>query len=363
MKIAPVVLAGGKPGLFEKLTGNLPKTYIKVGGRRLYQYAADALAATFGKVYVAAPHPEKMPYVYVEERGEGIERAIAAAETYLGAETHMLIAYGDVYTEPAAYRSLVETAISTGADGAVLAVPKKATKGYGTLETRPGGLLARVGGESQWIFGGIALLPRDFVKTLYDAPFYQALNQYAAVRKIAVAPWGGVWHDVNYPEDLLPLLEHVAPRHTYISSGAKVSPTAVLEGPVVVEEGAEVDHYAVVKGPVYIGRGAFVGSHTLIRNYTYIEEGAVVGNAAEISHSLIGERATIGRASFISYSVVGEDAVVEPNATTMSILREGRERLEPIEVRGRTYFKLGALIPRATRVPAGTVLKPGTGWQ
>jgi glucose-1-phosphate thymidylyltransferase len=72
MKIAPVVLAGGRPGLFEKLTGNLPKTYIKVGGRRLYQYAADALAATFGKVYVAAPHPEKMPYVYVEERGEGL---------------------------------------------------------------------------------------------------------------------------------------------------------------------------------------------------------------------------------------------------------------------------------------------------
>jgi glucose-1-phosphate thymidylyltransferase len=363
MKIAPLVLAGGRPGLFEKLTGNLPKTYVKIGGKRLYQYAADALAATFGRVYVATPYPEKAPYIYTEERGEGIEQAILTAETYLGAETHILLVYGDVYVEPAAYRTLVETAISTGADGAVLAVPRKATRGYGTLETKPGGLLARVGGESQWIFGGAALLPRDFVKTLTHATFYEALNQYAATRKIAAAPWGGVWHDVNYPEDILPLLEHAAPRHTHISSGARVSPTAVFEGPVVVEEGAEVDHYAVLKGPVYIGRGAFVGSHTLIRNYTYIEEGAVVGNAAEISHSLIGERATIGRASFISYSVVGEDAVVEPNATTMSILREGRERLEPIEVRGRTYFKLGALIPRATRIPAGTVLKPGTGWQ
>jgi Nucleoside-diphosphate-sugar pyrophosphorylase involved in lipopolysaccharide biosynthesis/translation initiation factor 2B, gamma/epsilon subunits (eIF-2Bgamma/eIF-2Bepsilon) len=363
MKIAPVVLAGGKPGFFEKLTGNLPKTYIKIGGKRLYQYAADALSTIFGKVYVATPHPEKAPYIYVEERGEGIERAILDAEAYIGAETHILLAYGDVYVEPAAYRTLVETTVSAGADGSVLAVPRKTTRGYGVLETKPGGLLARVGGESQWIFGGLALLPRDFVKTLTHATFYDALNQYAAVKKIVVVPWGGTWQDVNYPEDLLQLLEYVAPKHTYIASNAKISPTAVLEGPVVVEEDAEIDHYAVVKGPAYIGRRAFVGSHTLIRNYTHIEEGAVVGNAAEISHSLIGEKATIGRASFISYSVVGENAVVEPNVITMSMLKEGRERLEPIEVRGRIYFKLGALIPRDTRIPAGTTLKPATGWR
>jgi len=125
MKIAPLVLAGGKPGLFEKLTGNLPKTYLKVGGRRLYQYAADALTATFGRVYVASPYPENAPYIYVEERGRAIEQAILTAETYLGAETHILLVYGDVYVEPAAYRTLVETAISAGADGAVLAVPRK----------------------------------------------------------------------------------------------------------------------------------------------------------------------------------------------------------------------------------------------
>nr|NAZ34565.1 NTP transferase domain-containing protein [Pyrobaculum sp.] len=100
MKIAPLVLAGGRPGLFEKLTGSLPKTYVKIGGKRLYQYAADALAATFGRVYVATPYPEKAPYIYTEERGEGIEQAILTAETYLGAETHILLVYGDVYVEP-----------------------------------------------------------------------------------------------------------------------------------------------------------------------------------------------------------------------------------------------------------------------
>ncbi len=360
MKIAPVVLAGGRPGLFEKITGNLPKTYVKIGGRRLYQYAADALYSMFGRVYVVAPQPEREVYTYIEEKAVGVEEAIATAEAHISSETYLLLAYGDVYVEPAAYRSLVEAVVSTAVDGALLAVPRRVTKGYGVLETREGGLLDRIGGEGQWIFGGVALLPRDVVKKMSN--LYEALNHFAKIRKIAVVPWGGVWHDVNYPEDLLQLLEHTAPQSTYIAKSAKVSPTAVLEGPVTVSEDVEIDHYAVVKGPAYLGRGTFVGSHTLVRNYASIEEGATVGSSAEISHSLIGERATIGRASYISYSVVGEEAVVEPNVVTMSMLREGRERLEPIEVRGVRFYKLGALIPRRSRITAGTTLQPSHGF-
>ncbi|MGK0548118.1 MAG: NDP-sugar synthase [Pyrobaculum sp.] len=362
MKIAPVVLAGGTAGIFEKLTGQLPKTYIKIGGKRLYQYTADALLAIFGKVYVAAPRPEDNPYIYVEERGTGVERAISAAEAYLGAETHMLIAYGDVYVESYAYRSLIEATATTGADGAVLAVPRKATKGHGVLETKAGTLLAKIGGEGQWIFGGLALLPRAALRIIEQAGLYEGLNQIAQRSKIAVVPWSGTWHDVNHPEDLMQLLEYTAPRNTIIAKTAKVSPTAVLEGPVVIEDGVEIDHYAVIKGPAYIGKGAFIGAHALIRNYTDIEEGAVIGSSTEVSHSLICERATVGRGSFVSYSVVGEEAVLEPNIVTMSVLREGRDRLEPIQVRGQVYYKLGALIPRKARVSAGTTLPPGAGW-
>ncbi|MEM1597488.1 MAG: NDP-sugar synthase [Pyrobaculum sp.] len=359
MKIAPVVLAGGKPGPFEKITGQLPKTYVKIGGKRLYQYPADILARLFGRVYVATQAPEEKPYTYIEEPGRGIEEALSAVESFLGAETHVLVAYGDVYVEEGAYRAVVEGAVTAGADGALLAVPRRATRGYGVVETKAGGILAKIGGEGQWIFGGVALLPRGIVKDA--ASLYDALNAAAQRMKIVVVPWGGVWHDVNHPEDLIQLLEHVAPRRTYIAE-AKVSPTAVVEGPVVIEEGAEIDHYAVVKGPAYVGRDVFIGSHALIRNYAYIEEGSVVGSSAEVSHSLICEKATVGRASFISYSVVGPDAVVEPNVVTMSVLREGRERLEPIEVRDKKFYKLGALIPRGARIPAGTILPPGHGW-
>lgn len=360
MKLAPVVLAGGKPGAFEKLTGNLPKTYLRIGGKALFQYAADALLSIFNKVYVVAPSPMEGLYTFIEEKGAGIEQALASADAYIGPETHILVAYGDVYVDPSAYRALVESAITAGADGAILAVPRKSAKGYGVVESR-GGFLAKIGeGEGQWVFGGVLLIPREAARRIASIGLYEALNEGAW--KIAVAPWGGVWHDVNFPEDVIQLLEYVAPTHTYIARDAKISPTAVIEGPVVIESKAEIDHYAVIKGPAYIGKEVFIGSHTLIRNFADIENGAVVGSAAEISHSLVGKNATIGRGSFVSYSIVGDNAVVEPNVITMSVLREGRERLEPIYVRGKQYYKLGALIPRGSRISSGTTLPPGHGW-
>ncbi|MEM0468505.1 MAG: NDP-sugar synthase [Pyrobaculum sp.] len=362
MKIAPLVLAGGKPGAFEKITGHLPKTYIYVYGKRLFQYAADTLAEYFKKIYVVAPVPEEGNYIYIEERGEGIEKALAAADSYIESESHVLLAYGDVYVEAAAYRDVVEAVISMGADGAVLAVPRKFTLGYGVVRTGPGQTFAGFGGEGQWIFGGVALLPREVIKLVAKLSIYEALNELARVKKIVVVPWGGVWHDVNHPEDLLQLLEHLAPVYSKIAKGAKISPTAVLEGPVVVEEGAEVDHYAVLKGPVYIGREVFIGSHAFVRNYTDVEAETVVGSSVEISHSLISRNAHIGRGSYISYSVVGEGAVLEPHVVTKSVLRIRRDRLEPVEVRGKVFYKLGALIPKGARVAAGSVLEPGYGF-
>jgi glucose-1-phosphate thymidylyltransferase len=362
MRVAPVVLACGRPGAFEGLTGGLPGSHVKVGGKRLYQYAADALLRLFGRVYVVAPRPGAGPYTPIEGRSETLEGALLEADAHLGAETHVLFARGEVYVGPAAFAALVEGAASAGADGAVLAVPRSATAGYITLRTRCGELLAGVGGESQLVFGGAALLPRDVIEALDGRQLGEALGEAAETRKIVVVPWAGAWHEVSYPEDLIALLEHVAPRETRIASGARISPAAVIEGPVCIEEGAEIDHYAVIKGPAHVGRGAFVGSHALVRNYADIEAGAVIGSGAEVSHSLVGERATIGRASFISYSVIGEEAVVEPGVMTMSVLREGRERLEPVEVRGRRYYKLGALVPRGSKVPAGTILRPGHGW-
>jgi glucose-1-phosphate thymidylyltransferase len=357
--IIPVVAANEYNELFKPLTGG----YIaeaRLGGRPLYRYAADILWEMFGRVYVASRTAEGGRYEPLQVDGNSAEDAVRAAGQLCASGDKLLVASGSVVTERDAFRALVEAAASAGADGAVLAVPLRSRGGLAIAMS--GGSLAGIGGEGQLAYGGAALIPGRAAKLFEGAEFPQALAEAAREMKIAVAVWGGRWFKVEEPVDLVAALELVMPNATYIAADAKISPTAVIEGPVAVESGAEIDHYAVVKGPAYIGRGAFVGAHALIRNFSDIEEGAVVGSSAEITHSLVGPRATIGRGSFVSYSVVGEGAVLEPNVLTKSVLRGGRGRLSPVEVRGRELYKLGALIGRGARVDAGTVLEPGQGF-
>ncbi|MFB6490602.1 MAG: NTP transferase domain-containing protein [Thermoproteus sp. AZ2] len=356
MRTLALVVANEASEAFKPLTGGA-KAMASLGGRRLFQYIAEELRQVFGDVYVASPEPLE-GYNWVEAGPS--ESALAKALELAPTAERALVADGSVITEAGAIRALVEAAASSGAEGAVLAVPSRA-RGL-AISMGAEGLLAGLGGESQLIYGGLALLPAKALRAAEGLSIAPLLAKAAEASKIAVAVWSGRWHRVEEPVDLLTALEHVMPDATYISPRAKISPTAVIEGPVKIEEGAEVDHYAVVKGPAYIGRGAFVGAHALVRNFADIEAEAVVGSSAEVSHSLIGARATVGRGAFVSYSVVGEEAVVEPGVLTMSVLRVGRERLRPIEVRGREFYKLGALIPARARVKAGSTLEPGQGF-
>lgn len=360
MDIVPIVVANERHSSFEPLTGGL-KSSIRLGGKPLYRYVADILYKIFGRVFIASSEYMEGPYNFLEVKGTSAEEAIAAAEELMASADRLLIADGSIIVEEGAVKALIETMMSAGVESGALGVPTRGVRGL-PLEVGAGNLLRGVGGESQLLYGGIAILPRRAVKLAQDGLKFSSILRELSSNGVAVAVWSGRWLKVEEPVDLIDALELVAPSSTFISSKAKISPTAVIEGPVFVDEGAEIDHYAVIKGPAYIGRNAFVGAHALVRNFADLEEGAVVGSSAEITHSLVGPEATVGRGSFVSYSVVGAGAVLEPNVATRSVLREGRTRLRPIEVRGREFYKLGALIGRGERISAGAVLEPGRGF-
>lgn len=357
--ILPIVVANEYDELFKPLSDGY-KALVRLAGKPLYRHMADLVSQIFGKAYVAIKGGVEDRYNVLDVEGGSISDAVMAAGGLSAIADRLLIADGAVITELGAIRALVETMASTGADGAILAVPTRRREEV--LVSISGGYLAGVSEEGQLAYGGIMLIPNKASRLFEGSSLRSALASIAAEFKIGVAVWGGKWFKVEEPLDLVEALELVMPEATYISAGAKVSPTAVIEGPVHVEAGAEIDHYAVIKGPAYIGENAFIGAHALVRNFSDVEEGSVVGSSAEITHSLVGPRSTIGRGSFISYSVVGEGAVVEPGVLTKSVLREGRERLKPIEVRGRELYKLGALIGKGARIEAGSILKPGEGF-
>ena len=295
----------------------------------------------------------------VAQRSPGIMGAVLdALNEAPGSPTHALIVFADFVASGNPYGEVLNAAVEAGAESAVLVVPRPDVEGFVRVDVGAG-RVARFG-SGRYVFGGVALVP---TQALRGDDFYEALNSHAASAGVVAVHWSGRWHAVDYPWDLVYALE-VALDYSgiYISPSARVSRTAVIDGPVYIDEEAEVDHYAVVKGPAYIGRRAFVGAHSLVRNYSDVEEGAVVGAYTELNHTLVEPSAFIGPHSYVAYSVVGEGAVVEPGVRTLAILREPLRRMRPIEVRGREFYKLGAFIRAGTRVPAGSVLGPGYGF-
>ncbi|MEM1605523.1 MAG: hypothetical protein QXW41_04695 [Fervidicoccaceae archaeon] len=159
---------------------------------------------------------------------------------------------------------------------------------------------------------------------------------------------------LNEPRSFLHAIKAAMRRYssTIIKPTARISPTAVIEGPVYINDGAVIDHYAVIKGPVYVGPGAFVGSHTLIRNSVSIEPGAIIGSGAEVKRSYIGRGASIGSKCYIADSLVGEEAMVRPSCITINY--------DPLEARRPGFEKMGSIIGERSIVDSGSVLKPRT---
>jgi glucose-1-phosphate thymidylyltransferase len=159
---------------------------------------------------------------------------------------------------------------------------------------------------------------------------------------------------LNEPRSFLHAIKAAMRRYssTIIKPTARISPTAVIEGPVYIDDGAVIDHYAVIKGPVYVGPGAFVGSHTLIRNSVSIEPGAIIGSGAEVKRSYIGRGASIGSKCYIADSLVGEEAMVRPSCITINY--------DPLEARKPGFEKMGSIIGERSIVDSGSVLKPRT---
>src|SRR5690606_31694042 len=60
-----------------------------------------------------------------------------------------------------------------------------------------------------------------------------------------------------------------------------VHPTAIVEGPLVVEEGAEVGPFAYLTGPVYLAAGAHIGHAARVRGPVVLGPGAKVMHASE----------------------------------------------------------------------------------
>lgn len=130
----------------------------------------------------------------------------------------------------------------------------------------------------------------------------------------------------------------------WVARSAKVAPTALLCGPVIIGKDAEVRHCAFVRGKAIVGEGAVVGNSTELKN-------VILFNKVQVPHynyvgdSILGFRAHMGAGSITSN--IKSDR--SPVKITM-----GGECLET----GR--IKMGAMLGDGVEVGCNSVMNPGT---
>ena len=129
----------------------------------------------------------------------------------------------------------------------------------------------------------------------------------------------------------------------WIAKSAKISPTASITGPVIIDENAEIRHCAFIRGKAIIGKNSVVGNSTELKN-------AILFNNVQVPHynyvgdSILGYKAHMGAGSITSN--------IKSDKTNVQI--KGKEIIDT------NLRKVGAFLGDGVEVGCNSVLNPGT---
>jgi len=130
----------------------------------------------------------------------------------------------------------------------------------------------------------------------------------------------------------------------WIHKNAKVSESAEIHGPCIIDDGAEIRHSAFIRGSVIIGKNSVLGNSCEIKNaimYDFVQ----VPHFSYVGDSILGSHSHMGASSIISNLKSDKKNI---------IIKYNDEILET------GMRKIGAFLGDNVEVGCGCVLNPGT---
>lgn len=130
----------------------------------------------------------------------------------------------------------------------------------------------------------------------------------------------------------------------WIHKNAKVSKSAEINGPCIIDDGAEIRHNAFIRGSVIIGKNA------------------VFGNSCEIKNAILFDDVQVPHFSYVGDSIIG----YKSHMGASSIISNLKSDKKNIIIRNHDKFietglrKIGAFLGDNVEVGCGCVLNPGT---
>lgn len=311
----------------------------------------------------------------LQEKPLGIADALKSAEPFLQGRV-LMVSPNDVFGI-SAYNRIIQESSKTSALSYVL--------GYQVKEYFPGGYLEvdsqdnlkhimekpSPGKEPSNLVNILVHLhndPRkvlDYIKTVRTArdDVYECAldNMVRDGHKIKVIPYGNFWAPLKYPWHILKVMEHfLGQTKPYISTTARISEKAVIEGKVILADNVRVLENAVIRGPAYIGANSVIGNNALVRDYSHIGSNTVVGYSTEVKHSYIGDDCWF-HSNYIGDSIIDDDCSLGAGTIVANLrLDEGNISVEIDGGKIDTgHDKLGAIVGKGCRIGVNASLMPG----
>ena len=313
-----------------------------------------------------------LPIIEQENLDLGMQGALLSALPHCSGPV-MVVSSNDV-VESHAYRA-VKDAASHVSGGAILArtVDRYFPGGYLTVEgERVTGIIEKPGeGREPSSLVNIVIHAHNDAATLLaalqsthsdrDDGYEAALQTLLAQKEYVAVPYEGFWQPVKYPWHFLPLLARALQglKEQTIHPSVKIHPTAVVEGPVVLEEGVKVLAHATIVGPATLGKRSVIATGSLVRQSS-IGSDCVVGYATEVKGSVLSDHVWT-HMTYLGDSVIGSNVAFGAGTVTGNYRLDEGEIVSHVEGKDipTGLRKFGTVVGSDSRVGIHVTINPG----
>lgn len=362
-----ILLAAGESSRFWPLSEKRHKSLIKIMGKSLIEWTVEAVVRAGIKdiIIIHSPNSQiekylgdgalfgvKLTYL-VQKEAKGMGNAVMQAESLIKDSFFVLNPYN--FNAEKFLKLMIAKQKETKAKMVLLGVKTDKPWNYGMLDFKGDKVNSIIEKPSQGKepsdikVTNIYLLPKDFfsyyrrVKERMYA-YEDALALFMKENDVRLTISDEETPSLKYPWDLFKinqLMMDALLKKQKIAKNVKIAKSAIIDGPVWMEENCIVFEHAVIKGPCYIGRGCVIGNNTLIRKYTNLEDGVLIGANAEITRCIF-ETNSHTHSGYFGDSIIGENVRIGAGTITANV-RTDRREIRPIVKGERVETKLAAL--------------------
>jgi NDP-sugar pyrophosphorylase family protein len=311
----------------------------------------------------------------VQKKALGIANALETAERFLKGEL-VIVNPNDIF-DTSALTSLIRGSRKAGAAAYLVGYEVEDYFPGGYLVTDKRDYLKRIvekpprGQEPSNLVNILLHLHREAselmryvgrVQTSRDDVYECAIDLMVTEgHKIKIVPYRDFWKAIKYPWHIFGVVRYFLDRcEPSISPSAQVSPKAVVEGRVVIEDNVKVLENAVIRGPAYIGANSIIGNNVLIRDYSHIGRNCVVGYGTEVKGSYIGDGCWF-HSSYVGDSIIDDNCSLAAG-TVLANFRFDEKSIK-VTVGGELVDtgldKFGAIIGGGSKTGINASIMPG----